>query len=260
MNRSSTTKAVLFSNFPKDVYVNTLKPKFEQHGIDVLKVINIDRSPNPSVSDADIVIAMVELMSSGQRQKVKEVARKYGKRFVGLHRKGVDWHRDLFSATEPVTGPLPKQDVLLALRTGGLSLVPPITPEAPSSEPEPPEPTTEDLQELLKMFEEENEKLEDEKTELLSRLKKTDELAGSLERRLHKSESDFKLFKGQYNDLVKCKDETDKLCVNLRKELDEVKGQKVTSGGMDKAMMHFKELWKMGFLTSDDILKKIFKE
>lgn len=134
-------KAVLFSNFPKDVFDNTLKPKFDQHGVEILRLVKIDISPNVDVSKADVVIAMVELMSSGQREKVKKIAKTAGKRYIGLSRKGGDWARDL--GLEPTT-----QTVARAIGSPALSLVPSPPPSSGSPfVPMPPPPMVGDREE-----------------------------------------------------------------------------------------------------------------
>lgn len=304
-------KAILFSNFPKDVYENTLKPKFDLYGVDVLRVVRIDRTDSVDCSQADVLIAMIELMSNGQRDKVKTLARRYSKKYVALSRKGVVWEKTLADmvqqhreAEERRRAPPSSRNVVNlnfdAVRTSRVQTLAPnnqaalprdeSSPSVPS-EPEPPEPTTEELQALLRMFEDENEKLEEQKGDLIERLKKSDALAGSLERQLEASKAKITARENRIVDLEKqiASAKSDDQYFNslvgqndqLRKELDKSRDQfdKVSDqvhdlklelakaqrgaekeSSIEQALEPFKQLWKLGFMTPEEILKKIFKE
>lgn len=303
-------KAILFSNFPKDVYENTLKPKFDLYGVDVLRVVRIDRTDNVDCSQADVLIAMVELMSNGQRDKVKTLARRYSKKYVALSRKGVVWEKTLADMTqqhreaeERRRAPPSSRNVVNlnfdAVRTSRVQTLSPNQAalpreEAPPSvpcEPEPPEPTTEELQALLQMFEDENEKLEEQKGDLIERLKKSDALASGLERQLETTKTKVTARENRIVDLEKqlASAKSDDQYFNslvgqndqLRKELDKTRDQfdKMTDqvhdlkielakaqrgtekdSSIEQALEPFKQLWKLGFMTPEEILKKIFKE
>ena len=175
-------RALLFSNFPPSINEDILRPKLEQHGVHVVRVINYDKSPNVSVEEIDLIIAMVEVMSVGQREKLKELARQNGKKFIALSRKVAAWNRQLGNS---VTPQLEGQRMVAngsshapqSQRFGSMaSVFPPQLRSVPpaNQEAEITPPSDEEV-ELLKLFEEENAKLEAQKDELIERLKKSEE-------------------------------------------------------------------------------------
>jgi len=88
-------RAIVFSNFPKDTFENSLRPKFEALGIEVGKLVKPDRADGfADIRDFDFVVAMVELMSTGQKEKIKQLAKRSGKKYVPLNRQGATWRRD----------------------------------------------------------------------------------------------------------------------------------------------------------------------
>ncbi len=156
-------KAVLFSNFPKDVFEHTFKPKFDLHNVEILEVLRTDRTSTVDLSQADVVIAMVELMSAGQRERIKGYAKKQNCQFLALSRKGAGWGKDferIMKRTEA-----PSSVVLRTPEPKPLALVPP----PPPSEPAPPSVPAVDFDTLtapqlraeLDMFEKENVRLEE---------------------------------------------------------------------------------------------------
>lgn len=162
-------KALLFSNFPPSVFENTLKPKFEQCSVEITRVANIDRSTMIDPGDADVVIAMVELMSTGQRQKVKDLAKKHGKKFIALSRKGADWSREFASAQASIEKKVPSViEVLEPPPPPKPKAWTPVLIASPSPEPEPAPLTIrseidqDEVAEMLSLFEQENEKLEEQ--------------------------------------------------------------------------------------------------
>ena len=210
-------KAILFSNFPKEVFNNTLKPKFDQYGVEIVKVANIDRSPNVELGEVDVVVAMVELMSGGQRAKVKELARKNGKRFLGLSRKGADWAKEFATIEGASKRAAPGAAVSPPQSTRAWTPV--VVPSPPPSEPEPEseesvpqlaEPT--ELADMLNMFEQENERLEERIRELEARDRSGVEQ--ELVRRLGKADDELRALR---TGLEKTKGERDQQVAETRK-------------------------------------------
>ena len=84
-------RAVVFSTSSAHrIFEQNIRPKFDRYNIDILKVAHLDKSRSTKVDDADILIAMVELMGPTQRADIKELAKQTGKHFVGLPNRG-DW-------------------------------------------------------------------------------------------------------------------------------------------------------------------------
>jgi hypothetical protein len=214
-------RAVLFSNFPKEVFNNTLKPKFDQYGVEIVKVANIDRSPNVDISEADIVIAMVELMSGGQRTKIKELARRNNKRFIGLSRKGADWAKEFSSVEAASRRAAPGAAVTPPSKAWTPVVVPPPPPSEPvpetESEPQLPEPS--ELAEMLSLFEQENERLEERIKELEARDRSGVEL--ELVRRLQKADDELRLHKGSIERLQMARDQQVQEVRKLKEKLAE---------------------------------------
>jgi hypothetical protein len=329
-------RAILFSNFPMDVFTTSLKPKFEEYGIDIVRVVSIDRTKKPNLSDCDVVLCMVELMSGGQRDKCKEAARSFSKKCIGLSRKGGTWDRELASVVSQFGLQRMSRQVLQTRETSTrLRVVPPAPESVPSTiveeeQPEIPEPTIEDIQKLLMMFEEENQKLEEQKCELIERLKKSDALAGGLERQLERQrqeeEKSTEEFRREATALIErvssvhvvieAKDkeleqirtslafvnnefsnhiqqhttfrtwceqnhsmadlhqqmvtslqgEREEALAYIRAlevkvtELESVPGPTPIASDVERALEPMKQLWKMGFLSAEEVLKKLFKE
>lgn len=156
-------KAIVFSNFPIQYFEKNLQPRLQTAGLEILRVINFDRSKDPEVGAADVLVAFIEVMSQGQRTRIKDLAKKAGKRFVALQRRGGSEWGSLF-ASVPVAPPSnvrpikpPSSPFNPAIPAGALSAV----EETPLSKF--PVPTSEDLQDLLRLFEEENAELYDAK-------------------------------------------------------------------------------------------------
>lgn len=162
--RGGNVKAVLFSNFPLDVFQNTLKPKFDAEGIEILRVVSADKGLGQRCDDADVVIAMIELMSNGQRDRVKALAKKAGKPFVALYRKGAMWEKNLMRVKEKFSDKKPTLSLVTPHSKGPLPN--PVLPstffldeEPPTSIEPPPEYAKEELEELLNLALGEVEKL-----------------------------------------------------------------------------------------------------
>lgn len=218
-------KAILFSNFPKDVFNNTLKPKFDQYGVEIVKVANIDRSPNVDLADADVVIAMVELMSGGQRTKIKELARRNNRRFIGLSRKGADWAKE-FASIEPA-GRRAAPDAAVAPPSKSWTpvVVPPPPPSdpAPETESEPQLLEPSELTEMLSLFEQENERLEERIKELEARDRSGVEQ--ELIRRLQKADDELRLHKGSIERLQLARDQQVQEVRKLKEKIAEAEAK-----------------------------------
>lgn len=191
-------KAILFSNFPQEVFTNTLKPKFDQAGVEIVRVANIDRSSNIEPGEADVVVAMVELMSSGQKERVKSLAKKHDKKFVSLSRKGPWDQFAKIQATLDKKGPIlpPAPSAPPPSKTWTPVIVPPPPPSEPVVEEEE-SPTSlqpsidpEEIGELLSMFEQENERLEEQLKIVQDRYNEKDYEAQGLRNNLDKVKSE----------------------------------------------------------------------
>lgn len=86
-------KVVIYTGFPEDLVAKDITPKLERFGVEVLKVVNIDRGTVSAVADADALCALVEKMSDSQRNKVKAVAKNANKKFIPLGRQSSEWVR-----------------------------------------------------------------------------------------------------------------------------------------------------------------------
>lgn len=145
-------RVIVYSNFPKQHFEKTIQPKLQAAGVDVHRVINVDRSESVDFSSADAIIAFVELMSSMQRDSIKAKAKMAGRRFFGFTRQASTWPAALSTI----------QIIPEATPSNVRRIVPPPRPalveEAPPSLPIP-DTTVEDLRAMLKLFEEENDEL-----------------------------------------------------------------------------------------------------
>lgn len=284
-------RAIVFSNFPKDVFENSLKPKFDQNGVEILKVVRIDRSSNIDVSKADVLISMVELMSVGQRNKIKALAKTTGKRYIGLLRGGSDWTKELASnetavqalpraINGPVLVPRPLQQAVRSIPT----LVQP--PEPPESEPETKEEDDEEaftaMQELLDEASAHVQRLLEEKAELVKQLQAQSRIAITLNSEMTRVSKTLSDSKQQSEELTKesrtlreenklLKDQVVKISSDLSaaraaynlqvKETEAAKAKPtVTVGALDnlfKSIDAMKILCRQGLMTADEAFEKL---
>lgn len=167
-------RAVVFSNFPGQFFQKTLVPKFEDHNIEIVRTIKPDRSGSTDVSGADVVIAMVDLMASGQRAYAKEIAKKNGLRFIGLTRS-CNWSTFLSNVKPTAAAPTEQKAVTLFGKPTVVSIVKSPEPpkeEAPVSEqPDAPAPTIEELETWISLYRDENEALTERGDKLEATLK-----------------------------------------------------------------------------------------
>lgn len=154
-------RVIVFSNFPVRYYEKNLLPRLQEAGADVLRVVNFDRSRNPDVSDADALVAFVEVMSSGQRTRIKDLAQKNGLRFAALARRGFQ----TWGAHFPPVENLPSNVRAMRPVTHRMELPSSIEPEPASKNLA--EPSVTELQELITLFEEENTTFQNENVELV---------------------------------------------------------------------------------------------
>ena len=160
--------AILFSNYPQDHSEKKIKPRLAEAGIETVRVVNVDKTPNCDVRKVDYVIAVVKLMSDGQRKRVKAIAKSAGKRFIAINDDTLGSFDKLHLDVEapPVVAPLLRAVPPLAKVPTWTAPIEALAQEPMEGVPvsiaegaEAPEPTAEDLQELVQMYEEENEEL-----------------------------------------------------------------------------------------------------
>lgn len=157
-------RAVLVSHFPPSFTNESLIPKMKEVNVQVLRTVNVERSPEFKMGDADILIIMKDLMSHASFDVARAVARRHAKPFVALSRKASDWAKLLEKLR-----PAPISVIPVSQRGPELRVVPnlPETPPIDAVEVvEEPEESVKDLTveervELLSLFEEENVKLEE---------------------------------------------------------------------------------------------------
>jgi len=147
-------RAIVFSNFPQQLFENSFRPKLEAAGIDIQRIVNVDRSSGVDLSTADAVIAFVELMSNIQRDMLKSKTKLAGRRFIALTRKASEWPA-LLANIPVVPDPTPSNPRRI------VHAVPPVEEPVPSAPV--PEATVEDLRAEIALFEEENAALSEEK-------------------------------------------------------------------------------------------------
>ena len=90
-------RALVFSAYPVGFFEKKLRPRFEVCGIEVVRLCNPDRSVHVDYKDADLVIALVALMSTGQKLQIRSSATRAGKRFVALS-TSINWSAALKKA------------------------------------------------------------------------------------------------------------------------------------------------------------------
>lgn len=131
-------RAVVFCNFPENLG-GQLREHLEEWGIDVLHWGPISMSTEMKNPGAEMVIVFYELMSHGQSDKTKDLAKRWGARWVALSRKYASWGKNL-----PVPRPRPQ---LVAVGQSHAMPVAPADNDASGFLPEPPsEPSPESLQ------------------------------------------------------------------------------------------------------------------
>lgn len=85
-------RALIFSNFPPDQYEAVFGPKFQRLGIDILGIHPIDKGmPSKIPAGTSHLIALIEMMSAGQRERIRSLARREGLAYVPLERRFASW-------------------------------------------------------------------------------------------------------------------------------------------------------------------------
>jgi hypothetical protein len=94
-------KAVVFSNFPPRVFESQIEPKLVEHGVEVVRMVKADTTTRVDLSKADAVIIMVDMVMSGHRKEIRDLARNAGKQVIALERRtSAAWGRALASDRE----------------------------------------------------------------------------------------------------------------------------------------------------------------
>lgn len=257
-------KAVVFSKFPGRYFEETIRPKLRMHGVDVLKVVNPERNVDCNISDCEAVITLTDLMGHSDTQRVKKIARQYNKRLIKLERKEAGWSK-ILEAPPPVSTRAPANDTrALPWPTIPLSVPPSVPPQV--EEEEEAESSVEqqlaETKELLGMYEEENEKLVEEKVELIERLKRSDDLAGGLERQLNVMEKEKEKWENLASSMESAAKSHQSEVLKLQIKARDLETQLANKASdvFSEALQHFKALKKLGFITNEEIIQKILKD
>ncbi len=227
----------------------------------MLRTINVDRATDPKLSDCDGIISMVELMSGGQRDRVKELAKRAGKKFIPLLRKEDDHWQNAFgppgSQKPTPTAPASKGAVALKVVPPAPPSQPPVSVQETSSEM-PFVDTRDDivtrelsariteLEELHVMYDEENARLVGQ----IEALQATRTSENASWQTLNAS---WERSKEENATLAKQNAEQEKLITQLRSKTS-VK----QVNDLGKAIESFKVLKRMGLASDSDIVEKLF--
>lgn len=287
--QQTTTRAVVFSNFPTQYFKEHIEPKFAAYGIVVIRLVIPERQLKVDLADADIVLLFVDLIGHSQGIAVKEHARRHSKKVITLTRQESTWGAlKRLKETETATAKMAeaRKGQKLSLVKPAKSLAPLLREPLPIVEPvsvEVPLPPKEisleqqlaEKDELLRLYEDENLLLNGQKTDWIDRLKKVDELNRALERQVETAQKELAPLKAKLTATEKqaaTMAETNKelhrsnvtMTERSQRLMDEITALKkepaTVAAPIEKALEHFKGLWKSGFVTADDILKMIFKE
>jgi len=179
-------KAILFCNYGTSIVEGKIKPKLSKFGVELLRTVNVDKSGYVDVSRADAVIFMTDLMSEGQRKKIKTIARNGNKRLISLQLQGTDWSKALGQAA-PEVGEVSRAvaDGMRVTPPSHLRSVPPapVSDKALEEEREKVSMSLPEDRALLNEFEAENQRLEEEARMLRRELQALEErLADELSR------------------------------------------------------------------------------
>jgi len=92
-----TLNAVVFSNFPDDVFENELGPKLIEFGVRVLRVYRPDRvaGDNLDMSQADVVIEFGDFMSHSQSEAIRKKVKILKRPLATLRRQSSEWPKVL---------------------------------------------------------------------------------------------------------------------------------------------------------------------
>lgn len=272
-------KIVMFSNFPPSFNADTLEPKMKKYGVEVVRTINIDRLGNntPKLTDCDAVISLVEMMSGAQRDMVKEWAKRAGKKHFGIRRKEDEtWvlafgTQEVKAAAAPpasrgatalkVVEPEPPtlNDQIEAIADKNLHIVVPkeLLEPAPESKTTPASPSLEEqlqeMRDLIDIYEEENKRLVDLAATRLERSNADANLLAKADRELRAAKADVERGKKENEKLAGQIEEQAKLITQLR-----ARPTPRLVNDINKAIESFRILRRMGMITNDDIVEKLF--
>jgi len=170
-------KAVLFSNYEATLIDQKIRPKLVEHGVEILRQIHVDKTNvSVDVSKMDLVLFMPGLMSKGQKDKVKNIARYSRKRLIEVQLHGNDWGKVL-SHLAPAPASISEEPSphshLRAVPT------PPPSEEKLVTEKVDPEPTEEER--LLEEYGAENTRLEAEVKALRAKAAHLEEQLGKVD-------------------------------------------------------------------------------
>lgn len=305
-------RAVIFSCHNPSYYENTIEPKLSRYNVETVKKIDPNKHSTVNIGDCDVVIVLLELMSSNHVSLIRSQAKAQGKHIISLHRQITDWERAFAKEIDQRIG-------------GGVKPISPnhepepripakVSPPPPPSRPMPPPATkdpvpmwgakvatqvpepitssvpilspanTDDLVETegisseyaewLSLLEEDNSKLTARNKELETNwtkakleyeelLKKNIELstrAASAETTAHRATKELSDSRNKY---IKEIGELQALLAKAGKEIEKYEAAKSTQTApartdIEKALHHFEEIWKMGVMDAEDILKKLF--
>lgn len=237
-------KIVMFSNFPPSFNEQTLGTKLAKYNVDILRTVNMDRNTTtPTLHDCDAVVAMVELLSNMQRNKVKDYAKRANKKYVPLLRKEDEHWVKAFGEPQIV-------------RTAEHSapIVATITPIEPSKSDEKQQESQEnELRELIALYEDENKRLLEEHKSLNVQLKESKEFIEKAKSEVTNAFAERDSIRKERDSLTKMNAEQEKLIATLRQKPTVKQVQDLT-----KAIDSFKTLRRMGIMSDSDIVEKLF--
>lgn len=218
-------RAVLVCHFPERFTKESVVPRLREFGVDILRTVNVERSPDFKVGDAEIVICMKDFISHNAWNTARSVARKHSRPFVAITRKAAEWEEKFAKIKQEKLTPRTKLQLVTpapaSSRAGAVVEVEETIPAPPDSEPAEAveEMGIEQYKELLGMFELENVRLEGENKHLMKRLEDSDKLAGGLERQLEVSK------KSQRTAEQACQ-QAEKVVNAASAELEKVRGER----------------------------------
>lgn len=97
-------RAAVFCNFPENLS-QRLREQLEEWGIEIRHFGSISSGTEMKDPEVELVVAFIELMSHGQSDQTKALAKRWNARWVPLSRKVASWVKHL---------PPPKKPVLVA--------------------------------------------------------------------------------------------------------------------------------------------------
>jgi DNA repair exonuclease SbcCD ATPase subunit len=215
-----TRQATIFTSYVKTFYEGTIRGKLERYGVVPVKVIDPNKSSSYDLSAAPYVIVLLELMDPKEAKKIREEAKRLGKRCIVLHRQIRDWDKAFtdLEQQEAVTAPAPPSSRVTSTTPTVRALA--STPPAPEPEEEiedESEPSPE-YKEFLELYEQENKELIAEKKALEAKI-------AQLEANIQwaASQATDRVTASKYNELARKLQSAEEELTKLRSGLEKTK-------------------------------------